>query len=320
MADQITAPEAAIERDRYGRPMVVPPDGGEPTAYTRATTVASTLDDLNGLMLWKQRMTAIGITDRADLQVAVAAHRDDKKRMNRIVQDAMDAAAAGAAATTGTALHSFAEQIDLGREPENVPAAFAPDLEAYRETTTHLRPVHIEAGCVVDELKVHGTPDRVVEYMGECYIADIKSGSIDFPGKIAAQLALYSRGMRYDHATGTRHPWLPEGGQVNQDRAIIIHLPAGRGVCSLHWIDIAAGWEAVELSMAARAWRSRARSLTQFIHNPGKSQADLLTEAIEAAESVEALTALWSRYSNLWEPAHTEAAKARKASLTASAA
>jgi len=28
-----------IERDRYGRPLVVPPAGGKAIAYTRATTI-----------------------------------------------------------------------------------------------------------------------------------------------------------------------------------------------------------------------------------------------------------------------------------------
>ena len=34
-----------IERDRYGRPMVVPPKSKTAVAYTRATTIANSLDD-----------------------------------------------------------------------------------------------------------------------------------------------------------------------------------------------------------------------------------------------------------------------------------
>ena len=34
-----------IERDRYGRPMVVPLKSKKPVAYTRATTIANSLDD-----------------------------------------------------------------------------------------------------------------------------------------------------------------------------------------------------------------------------------------------------------------------------------
>lgn len=313
-----TSPAAQLPRDRWGRPLIVPPDGGKPVPYTRATTVAGALDDLNGLMSWKCRMTAIGITDRPDLQLAISANPDDKQRVNRIVAQAMDAAAAGAAATTGTALHSFTEQIDRGQEPQNVPPAFAPDLDAYREATSTLTHLHIEQMSVLDDLHIAGTPDRIVEYQGDLVVADLKTGSIDYPGKIAAQLSLYAHAQHYNIATGQRSPWADQ--PVDTTKALIIHLPAGKGVCSLHWVDIAAGWEAVQRAMWVRDWRTKQRSLTKIIHNPTQTQGDLLTEAIEAAGTVEDLTALWSKHHAIWAPSHTAAAAARKTSLTAPAA
>ncbi len=56
-----------IERDRYGRPLVVPPAGGKAIAYTRATTIANSLDDASALTAWKMRMAAIGLTSRPDI-------------------------------------------------------------------------------------------------------------------------------------------------------------------------------------------------------------------------------------------------------------
>ena len=41
------------------------------------------------------------------------------------------------------------------------------------------------------------------------------------------------------------------------ERGLIIHLPAGKAHCTLHWVDIAAGWEAFERSMWARDWKAR---------------------------------------------------------------
>ena len=55
--------ELEIPRDRYGRPMVVPPKGGKPVPYTRTTTVAGSLDDGTGLVAWKLRMAAAGLTE-----------------------------------------------------------------------------------------------------------------------------------------------------------------------------------------------------------------------------------------------------------------
>ena len=317
MTTQLTDPEPQLQRDRYGRPLIVPPQGGKPVPYTRATTLAGTLDDLHGLTLWKQRMTAIGITDRADLQVAVAAHRDDKHRLNKIVQDAMDAAAADAAATTGTALHSFCEQIDRGQELGAVPGAFEADLEAYRTTTRHLSHLHIEQGCVLDDLTVHGTPDRISEHEGELVVADIKTGSISFPGKIGLQLALYAHGQAYDHTTGQRRPWADDR-PVSTTRAIIIHLPAGQGICTLHEVDIAAAWEAVDLAVKVRDWRKRSNAITRRL--PDETPGELLAQAIAKAPTVEALNGLWNEYHRHWDASHTKAAAARKASLTTAVA
>lgn len=41
-----------IQRDRWGRPLITPPDGGKPKPYTRASTLAKALDDNQGLIDW----------------------------------------------------------------------------------------------------------------------------------------------------------------------------------------------------------------------------------------------------------------------------
>ena len=67
-----------VSRDRYGRPLVVPPKGGKAVPYTRTTTVAGSLDDATALIAWKMRMVAAGLTLRPDLALAVSAARDNK--------------------------------------------------------------------------------------------------------------------------------------------------------------------------------------------------------------------------------------------------
>lgn len=250
------SPDDPIPRDRWSRPLVVPPDGGKPVAYTRCTTLAGTIEDTFNLARWQQRTVAIGLTDRPDLQLAVAAHRDDKKKLNQVCEQAIEAGKGKAAATTGTALHALTERVDRKEELGAIPETYKEDLRAYWRVTRDLDPVEIESFVVQDELKIGGTFDRLVKFRGQHFIADIKTGSISWGvGKIAMQLAVYSRGLRYDHNTATRTP-LP--GDTSQERAIIIHLPAGTGTCSLHWVDIDAGWYAVnELAAPVRAWRQR---------------------------------------------------------------
>lgn len=306
-----TDPMEKIDRDRYGRPMIRNA-ANKKEPYTRCTTFASVLEDTYNLSLWQQRMVAIGMVDRPDLQLAVAAHRDDKTKLNSLVNDALEAAKAHAAATTGTALHALTEQHDRGQlDLAHVPAAYRADIQAYIEVTAPLEMVQIETFGVVDELKIAGTWDRVVRVGGRCMIADLKTGSIDYGmGKIAIQLAIYAHCKRYDVTTGTRHQ-LPD---VDQEHALVIHLPAGSGTCRLVDVDIAAGWEAVDLARQVKTWRAR-KGLARDFDTSNLA----LVDAIHAAVSVEELERLWEANEGAWTQTLTLIAKERKHTLQGAA-
>lgn len=310
----LTGPAPLLERDRYGRPMIAPPQplGAKPVPYTRATTVAKALDNTEGLMRWKQRVTMLGLVARPDLRIAAAAtDADDKTALNRIAEDAADAGGASAAATTGTALHSFTERLDRGLPVGHVPEEHAGDLKAYQDLTADVgwNVQHVELFTVLDAYRVAGTADRVVEIDGRWYIADLKTGqSVDFHHSWAVQFAIYAHGMPYNIAARRRQPWdvVPD-----TDRAIVIHLPAGQGTAAAYWIDIAAGWEAFRLSMQARKWLARRDLLTPY----ASPTADPVLAAIENATTVAELDAIWSSHHAAWTTAHTAAAKARKTHL-----
>lgn len=328
---ELVGPGKNLERDRYGRPLIIPPSGGKPVAYTRCTTYVGALEDTFNLSKWQQRMVAQGLANRPDLMLAVSAlplgnlTQQDKQTLNGLCEQAMEAAAANAAATVGTALHALAERHDRGEELGPIPEQYRADLEAYKRETAHLEMVQIETFGVHDTLRIGGTWDRIVRIDGQNYIADLKTGSIEYGiGKIAMQLAVYSRCQQYDTDTGTRTP-LPG---VHPDRALIIHLPAGKGAAELVWVDIAAGWEAVNLATQVRAWRAR-RDLTRPYVKSTTAATDAGTEdeaatalhlAIQAAGTVDDLNDLWEAHHLVWTDAHTAAAAAKKTSLTATAA
>jgi PD-(D/E)XK nuclease superfamily len=251
---------AEVKRDRWGRPLIVPPNGGKPVAYTRATTIAGSLDDGTALIAWKMRMACIGLSQRQDLLVAVAAtDKDDTKELNALVEEAMEAAGANAAARIGSAVHSLTEVIDRGEELGVVPEVYMQDLQAYAHKTLELKNIFIEQFCVLDEYKIAGTPDRVVEYKGERYICDLKTGSLHATS-FAMQLSIYAHAAPYDLDTAQRGTW----GPINKEKAIVVHLPAGKAQCELHWVDIAKGWEGVKIAMQARQWRDQKNFLTPF--------------------------------------------------------
>ena len=73
MTDTETFLKAEPERDRWGRYLIVPRDGGKAEAHTRATTVAETLDDRFNLEQWKIRMGIRGVVASKSLYARAAS-------------------------------------------------------------------------------------------------------------------------------------------------------------------------------------------------------------------------------------------------------
>lgn len=335
MWEDFETTEDRVPRDRWKRPLILPPGAkpnAKPVAYTRATTFADSVEDMYGLGRWQQRMVALGLAKRPDLLLAVSAHEDDKDELNRLTDQAKEAAASSAAATTGTALHKLAERYDRGQIGlVDVPESNRADIQAYIAAMAPLTIHGIEEFVVVDEIQVGGTFDRIVEYDGQRYVADIKTGSIEYSAtKMAIQLALYAHGELYEPKQNSRG-----NTGVSRNAGIIIHLPAGEGRCQLYWIDLKAGWEAARLCQQVRDWRKRKNLLAAASFGPAVLQppvqvdqavaviagsfevdnVEALTILIAEAESTEQLEALWSAHQDRWRPEHTRAAAARKTHL-----
>jgi hypothetical protein len=260
------------ERDGHGRYKIPDPVTGEERTWIRATTWAKTVADVFALHGWEKRMVALGLAQRPDLLLRVAAVADPdttqgKHHLDRLVEQAREHAKAGARANLGTALHAFTEACDLGRPLPQIPPPFDRDIAAYRAamTAVEVSRNYVEKVCVVRELGVAGTMDRVVRFQHSRLpvIGDVKSGA-DLKrswNEIAIQLALYAHADTiYDPRTGRHHRMI----EVNQEQALVAHLPAGEGRCTLYLVNIAAGWEMARLCGVVRDWRSR-RDLAQVL-------------------------------------------------------
>ena len=288
-ANQLLRPEP--KRNRWGQYLI----GGKP--HTRVTTFAATIENRHNLEKWLQRMVAVGLTQRPDLYAQVAAHADDKTKLNRLCDDAIEAAKGSAGANVGTALHAFTEQVDLGIDV-NIPAPWDADVAAYTATLAasgvHVDRKMVERIVVNDTYGIAGTFDRLVTVDGWPLpvIADLKTAAtLDYSWhEIAVQLACYANADRlYDPATDKTSP-MPE---VDKVRALVIHLPAGQATCTLHTVDIAAGWYAAELCGAVREWRGVKELGKPFAANAGETRAAYLERCVRSiAEHPEALAAL----------------------------
>src|SRR5215510_13373745 len=261
------AKRPSVRLDSYNRYVLPDPMTGKERAWTRATTWAGAVKETWALSRWSRRMAAHGLAMRPDLITSIAVdvstfgagQFDDRdcKPLDEAIVQAQGHAGATSAATLGTVMHRYTEQLDsTGEFPEVVPPPLDRDLAAYATTMErhHFTPVAVERIVCVPELGVAGTLDRVLS-RGDAYIGDLKTGAkITYGwGEIAVQLALYA------HASfmWDEDRWEPMR-PVDQQRAVVMHVPIGSGRCDLYWVDIAAGWEtANRLCGPVREWRTR---------------------------------------------------------------
>jgi hypothetical protein len=132
----ITSMRPEPARDNYGRYVLPDPATGTDRSWTRATTVAHTLDDTHHLTQWKRRMVLQGLAAETALLAGVnelaeelAAAGDDwrkakpiKQQMDMLCDAAAEVAGAGDGANWGTLLHTITEYADAGRLNEIMPS------------------------------------------------------------------------------------------------------------------------------------------------------------------------------------------------------
>jgi hypothetical protein len=304
----VIQPAPVVPRDRWGHPRVRDLTTGKLVVYKRVTKFIDVLEDTYLLDRSRQRNVAIGLAARHDLLMKAAAANRDRNQLEEVIDAAREAAGDSSAATLGSAVHTLTEQLDRGEDPL-VPPSAQPDIDAYAQLLhdERLTVDDVEVFVVCDKYKVGGTFDRIVTLDGHRYVLDIKTGRIDYgASKIAMQLALYANSERYDPGTGIRS-YL----NVDLTRGIVIHLPAGGGQASLHWADLAIGWTGVALAKDVWDWRSMSGLLEATPPRP-----DLLP-LIHTCRDEQALVALWAANMADWTDIHTQAAQARKRSLSA---
>jgi len=238
--------------------------------------MAKALDDLNNLMSWKQRQTAIGLLRRPDLLTRVAGEIANgnpdtdwptKRALNEVCDQALEAAGSSKGSSAGTGFHSLTEAIDRGNEPLFVPEADRVRLDAYRAAMANYESLDIETFIVNDEVTAAGTFDRLLRCPdGRVRVGDLKSGKSEaaYPLATTVQIATYANGLRYDFETGARSELHPD---LDLTTGILIHLPPTGG-CVLYELNLTVGWEAAQVAAAAMRIR--------------KVKADALARAVTA--------------------------------------
>lgn len=266
-------PREADPLIRNGRYQIVPANGDKPKAHTRITNFAKKLEDEYGLTKWKMRTVLLGAARRPDIVLAALANDDDKQKLDQLAEDATDAANANVKRESGTALHRLAERVDQG-ETLKLPEPTKSDIAAYSKCLVDLKAEVelIEAVVVCPRLNVAGRLDRTVIIDGVRFILDLKTGEdLSYSwGSIAIQLALYAGAETiYDPDKKKHHP-MPD---VDQSRAIVIHLPAGKGTATAYWVNLEGGRRGIALVKELLEYRKGTKFLAtlepgQFVARP----------------------------------------------------
>ena len=288
------------KRDRWGRPEI----DGQP--HRRPSSIAKALDDANGLVRWKSKMTALGATKAPFVLDQLKALDADDPNNRYVVGDLVEelAVAGGASdgADYGALIHGLLEMEDRKPLPFRWPyddellaevqgdEHFAAILANYQAKNAELGfevvPEWVEVPLIVGSMKAAGTCDRLVRLPnGDVCVYDLKTGEGNpFRAKFlgwATQLHCYSQADAiYDPETDERSP-LPEG--FNPDVGFICHIDRSSTEVDVYRIDLRRGAEMIELAQAVEEARSVAVQWASKVDKPlpaGQTDGDVIAGRI----------------------------------------
>lgn len=289
LADPFDIEADPLERDRWSRPMIVPPKGGKKTAYTRASTLANYLSDHSGLHTWEKRLIVVGLGQREDLCALAAslprlhAERVDKssltaqqkredglvnKQLDEISELAKEAACGSLKARYGTSIHNF---TDPGADVDLAPERMKADVQSWWDflRAKDIEILATEKFVVNDEMQCAGSFDHLARIpgWGVC-VVDKKTGQVDGKGlAFAVQLSVYVNSVAYDCHTDERAPLesLVDGERINRQVGFIAHVPLGAGKTTFHKVDLLRGYHAARLATQVRTARGIKDFMTEGI-------------------------------------------------------
>lgn len=326
-------------RDQWGRYKLPHPVTGVVQGWTRATTLARVLADTYKLEQWAQRQVVMGLATAPDLIALAASVKpeddDARKTLNEIVKKALDRVGSDSGARLGTALHAFTHRRARGESLAELraPADLVPDLVEYEAAMKRHRLVEdvqlVERIVVNTKVGAAGTFDRIVRqpsgnvHAAPMSVLDLKtSKSLDFSSlEISIQLAIYAHAdymWQPDpaHPAGGTYVEMPPGDVLDRFRALVLHLPVGKGAATLWAYNIDEGWRYAQLAEQARQARNGSKGLSWLVEPDPET---LLIHRVSRAADQAELAAMWERYhpAGEWSDAVQAAAVERLARLAA---
>lgn len=355
----------SIPRDRYDRPMIMPnPNHRElhpnckvcaahdakmgkskkledtlrvgeivPHPYTRASTLASYIENNTHITRWKMRILCRAMGWNPDLAALAAGEtyntrigmpdRDPDnaasgKMLDKLIDRALDRMFILEKADWGTAVHLATEPGFEGMVQDRMLA----DVESFKTIVSELgiKIVGTELFTVNDVTMSAGTFDHLMWVPGYGFLITDKKTSAKVDGPhFAIQLAGYANGERFDPETGERSPLetLTDGEEVNRKVGLIFWIKQGK--TEVWEVNLELGWEGAQIAAGVRDYNQEKHpgNVTEKIHTAADEARQQIFTLISDCKNPGAVRSLYRAYSHLWLPTHTAAAKLRVAELEA---
>lgn len=231
--------QAEVQRDKWGRPMI----GGR--TYTRATTLAGSLDDKSGLVRWARKDAVARIMEDPTLL--------NMGEVDRVAEATQERGSSG----YGTDVHGVIESLLLdGTVPNGATPEQVADAEAALDflDSLGLRAIASEVFVVNEDLESAGTLDLLAEDSGgQCVIVDWKTTAKPAGWRYrhlswAGQLATYANGRPID-AEGSVTTWESLGLKPPVvDEGLIVQIHARHATAQGFWVDLKTGLELAQLA------------------------------------------------------------------------
>ena len=328
-------------RDSSGRPKLIPRGveihDDNRVAYTRASGLGDLLEEFSYLWKWKMRGLAKGLADSMDLIRLVAAEdyttgfaKDEQanraagRRIDEVIERAMDRSGTDAKADYGTAIHSRTEPGNEGTDPDDKQIA---DVDSCWELWTQAGVVHLgtEIFTANDETRSAGTFDHLSYVPGLGIVITDKKTSSKAKATYDVQLSTYANSDVYDVDTDERQSLEEYIASLGWDPALLnrevgVMWWVKNGKTEARMLDLKAGYVAAKTAAWIRDERRTmgvAKNGTGDILRAAKEQRTRLIDALSGAPTAEALDSIWHNPAAqaIWTDEHTAAATARKGQL-----
>lgn len=259
-------PRAKVSYDGYGRYKLPSPSTGRPTGFSRATTIAKTLEETYNLSRWSRRqavkaiIAAVGAADAdedgtdvfdtagsdrtpvgvlGDVMAAIVA--EDDRALDAAV-DLLDNLTGGAdARELGEAVHAWLEAVDIGTVlPWQVPTMFQPYVAAARDALRRAGLVavaeYVERIVLNDrgDETVVGTIDRIYRVVttGELIMGDVKTSKtldyswLPYSVQVGGVYGYATKMFRADADVSQGQHGWEPMPEIGQKFAVILHVPS----------------------------------------------------------------------------------------------